>query len=104
AALVVYNPLSTEREDVVEAEISLPGKGPVENIKVTGPDGKAVVAQVLERQAESTRIAFLAHVPSMGFAVFSAEPITGPAAIQNTLRVSDHELENESYIVKLDAH
>jgi alpha-mannosidase len=102
--LVVYNPLSVEREDVVEAEI-LAGAGPFKGVKVTGPDGKQVPAQVTTVSAgKSVTVAFLARAPSVGFASYSAELVPDALNTPSALKVSDHELENESYIVKLDAH
>ena len=41
-AIIVYNPLNIEREDVVEASVSI-GSGPV---RVVGPDGREVPSQV----------------------------------------------------------
>jgi alpha-mannosidase len=43
-AVVVYNPLNIAREDVVEAKIALPAGTTA--VRVTGPDGKQVPAQV----------------------------------------------------------
>lgn len=60
-AIVVYNPLSIDREDVVEAHVQGLGGG----VLVFGPDGNAVLAQ-----REDDRILFVAKVPSMGWAVY----------------------------------
>ena len=43
-AVVVYNPLAIEREDVVEAQIGFGRKVPA--VQVFGPDGKEVPSQV----------------------------------------------------------
>lgn len=66
-AIVVYNPLNIEREDVVEADISLP-EG-TRSIQVFGPDGNEVPSQL-----NGTKVLFLAKVPSVGFAVFDVQP------------------------------
>ena len=87
-ALVVQNPLSIAREDVVEATVPIAGSGPV---TVFGPDGQPVPTQVVGKAPESqpdarglidsnryptaTRILFLAKVPANGFATFDARPV-----------------------------
>ena len=66
AAIVVYNPLNIEREDVVEATVSLP-MGPALAVRVLGPDGKEVPAQVIGAEGRATKVLFVARVPSVGF-------------------------------------
>ena len=44
-AVVVYNPLNIEREDVVEANLSFP-QGAPQAVRVFGPDGKEVPSQI----------------------------------------------------------
>src|SRR5260221_11083907 len=61
-ALVLFNPLSIERQDVVEAEIPGVGKG----VGGSGPDGAVGPAQVPGAGARGVRIAFLARLPSAG--------------------------------------
>jgi alpha-mannosidase len=65
AAIVVYNPLNIEREDVVEATVSVP----FETVRVVGPDGREVPAQ-LSKRGNETKVLFLARVPSVGYAVY----------------------------------
>lgn len=97
-AIVVYNPLSIEREDVVEAHVQGMGGG----VLVFGPDGKAVRAQ-----REGDRIVFLARVPSVGWAVYDV--VSGVETPRN--RVEDHSIrvqiqppsiENDRYRVAID--
>lgn len=64
AAIVVYNPLNIEREDVVEARLPFPGVP----VRVVGPDGREVPAQVV-----GEKLLFLARVGSVGYAVYSVE-------------------------------
>ncbi|HSY48603.1 MAG TPA: glycoside hydrolase family 38 C-terminal domain-containing protein [Thermoanaerobaculia bacterium] len=61
-AIVVYNPLSIAREDVVEARLTIPTD---EIVSVFGPDGKAVPSQ-----HDGDNVVFVAKVPSVGFAVY----------------------------------
>ncbi|MBC8108451.1 MAG: chitobiase/beta-hexosaminidase C-terminal domain-containing protein, partial [Anaerolineae bacterium] len=88
--LVVYNPLSIEREDVVEATVNVSGP-----IGVSGPDGKEVPWQSLGQR----RIAFLAKVPSVGFAVFDVRLADDKS--KSELKVTDRSLENARFRVTL---
>lgn len=100
--IVIYNPLSWEREDVVE--VSVPATGSPKGVKVTGPDGKAVAAQILSVDGGVAKVAFVAKAGSVSFTSYSVELTAEAGAAALTLKVSDHELENEAYIVKLDAN
>jgi alpha-mannosidase len=95
AAIVVYNPLNIEREDIVEATISFPGSAP-QAVRVFGPDGNEVQAQLT-----NGKVLFLAKVPPIGFAVYSVEA----AASSNSpgeLKASESSLENQRYRVMID--
>ena len=106
-AVVVYNPLNIAREDVVEAKIALPAGTTA--VRVTGPDGKQVPAQV-----EGDRILFLAKAPSVGYAVYDVQPAAQamPSTLKATVRQgggrgrpagnTPSSLENERYRVTLD--
>ena len=79
--LVVYNPLSIEREDVVEARVAWSGEPP-KAVHVLGPDGQEVPSQVVgTAPGGASTILFLARVPSVGFAVYDVRPAeAAPAA------------------------
>ena len=77
-AVVTYNPLNIEREDVVEAAVALPAG--TKFVRVTGPDGNQVPAQL-----EGGKVLFLARTPSVGYAVYDVEPAA--EAMTSTLRV-----------------
>ena len=68
-AIVVYNPLNIAREDVVEASVTFPG-GPANAVRVFGPDGVEVPAQVIGEKDGVTKLLFLAKAPSVGYAVY----------------------------------
>jgi alpha-mannosidase len=99
-ALVVFNPLSIEREDVIEARLPWKGSAPA-SLNVIGPDDKPALAQVLGLQDGVLRIAFLAKVPSMGFVVFDVQK-SDQAAESTTLHVTERLLENDRYRVTLN--
>ena len=112
AAIVVYNPLSVAREDVVEASVTFPGGAPAA-VRVTGPDGADVAAQLAAPEAaagagagaDGVKVVFLAKVPSVGFAVYDVQPAPRPApAAESPLAVTDSTLENARYRVRLDGN
>ncbi len=78
--IVVYNPLSIARQDVVEATVTLPadaGSG----LTVFGPDGRAVPTQITSRNGDQATLLFLANAPSVGYAVYEARPGADAAAV-----------------------
>jgi alpha-mannosidase len=98
-AIVVYNPLSIDREDVVEAHVqALNGA-----VVVHGPDGKVVRAQ-----REGDKIVFVARVPPVGWAVYDVSfgletprnRVKDPAAIRAETRPA--MIENDRYRVTVD--
>ncbi len=98
-AIIVYNPLNVQREDVVEADLSVPSKA----VRVYGPDGKEVPAQRENESNGAAKVLFLAAVPSVGFGVYDVQPADSPG-VASELKVSESSLENARYNVKLDRH
>ncbi|MBE3131912.1 MAG: alpha-mannosidase, partial [Acidobacteria bacterium] len=96
-AVVVYNPLNIAREDVVEAAVTFAGGTP-KAVRVTGPDGKDVPAQV----TAAGKVLFLARVPSIGYAVYDVQAAETAAA--STLEVTESSLENARYRVALNVY
>ncbi len=95
-ALVVFNSLSWERSEVVEAEVNIPHNWPAQGLIVTDADGNEVPFQVLEvgsggsfyqewhdipqwSGTHKRRIAFLAEgVPSVGYKTFYVKALDHP--------------------------
>ena len=102
AAIVVYNPLDVEREDVVEATVSF-AAGTPPAVRVFGPDNKEVPAQLVGPASAGAKVLFLAKVPSVGFAVYDVRAAAAPASAA-TLKVTQSSLENARYRVQLDAN
>ena len=100
--LVVLNPLSIDREDVVEATLTVPAGAPA-NLRVFGPDGKEVPSQTTARNGESRTVVFTARVPSLGFSVYDVRPTNGGCTIPTGLKVSTGAIENGRYRVTLNA-
>lgn len=99
--LVVFNPLSRERRDLVEASLSYSGELP-KAVRVFAPDGSEVPAQSRGRSEGELRIVFLAEVPAIGFQVYDVRPASRSAPAADTLTVSEHHLENHRYRVEID--
>jgi alpha-mannosidase len=95
--LVVFNPLNIDREDLVEASVKFQGGMP-KAVRVTGPNGKDVPAQV-----SNGKVIFVAKAPSVGFAVYDVQEDAGAAGVSATLQVSENSLENQYFRVKLNA-
>jgi alpha-mannosidase len=96
-AIVVYNPLNIEREDVVEASVPFSAKA----VRVVGPDGREVPAQVIGEEDGATKLLFVAKAPSVGYAVYDVQQ--GRAVTSSELKVSNSSLENRRYRVDLNA-
>ncbi len=94
AALAVYNSLNISREDVVEATVALPAG--TKAVRVTGPDGREVPAQI----EGAAKVVFVAKAPAAGYAVYDVQPaaMPGPSA----LKVTASSLENARYRVAID--
>ena len=68
--VVVYNPLSFQRTDIVEARLTMPAQP--EGLRVFDKDGKEVLSQISSYDDTTGEVVFLfaATVPSLGYAVY----------------------------------
>lgn len=100
-SLVVYNPLSIAREDVVEATLSNPFN---QSLRILGPDGKEVPSQVLSTEKGLVKVLFLAKAPSTGFAVYHAVPGASSVAgkFKATLKASGNQIESPKFRVTIN--
>lgn len=103
AAVVVYNPLSLDREDLVDAWVRFADVAP-EHVRVLAPDGEETPSQIIETRDADVRVVFLAKAPSVGFSVYRVCPDKVGFSGENTLRASETGLENDRYRVVIDAH
>jgi alpha-mannosidase len=95
-AIVVYNPLNVEREDVVETRMTIGGHYPAAPVDVIGPDGRKVPSQVVDG-----KLSFLAKAPAVGYAVYNVLS-PGSSVGSSTLKVSPTSLENHRYRIALN--
>jgi len=102
-AVVVYNPLAVEREDVVEATLAAEPKNKLGAVRVTGPDGREVPSQLVSAGHGEVKVLFLARVQSVGFAVYDVQAAESAGDADIGLSVSGTGLENQRYRVNLNA-
>lgn len=101
-SLLVFNSLSWERNDLVEAEVLASQTG---KVGITDEHGTEVPTQIIEERTEGgkrrVKLIFVAEkVPSLGYRRFHV--ITGERTGSSTdLRVTDGEIENAFFKVRI---
>jgi len=98
--IVLYNPLSVPRTDLVEAALPLELQRAAQ---VTAFDeaGKPLPTQLTRDPAGNRRVLFAATVPSVGFVVYSLREAASPP-VEEGLEVGDNYLANARYRVTLN--
>ncbi len=102
--LIVFNPLSWARTDVVEATLTFPD--PVSDVEVRDPQGRRLIAEVIARDSETNRatVRFIAEdVPPLGYKVFRVVPVARRSPVPSSLSVTGLTMENEFLRVTVDA-
>lgn len=102
--VLVFNSLSWERTEVVEAEAQFPAS--VSHIEVRGPDGKTVPAAVISRDnsIHTVKVRFLARaLPPVGCKVFHVVSVQNAHQQPSSLKVNGLAMENEFVSVKIDS-
>jgi len=101
-AIVVYNQLSIQREDIVEAYISsasLPNY-----IRVYNSLGNEVPAQILSLENGKLRFIFAADVKPLSYEVFDVRASSTPSVFTTNLSISTTNIENAVYKVTINAN
>ena len=101
--LIVFNPLSVERQDVVEARIPWNALPPT-SLLAKGTDGEELAVQILGGSENELDVAFLARVAPLSVQVFEILEGEAPASSVPDVRVTESSLENEFYRVEIDAN
>ncbi len=101
--LVVYNPLASDRQDVIEATVRFPEAAP-KAVRVVDPSGVEVPSQITSTYKKEITVLFLGRVPSAGFAVFDVQPADKPWSGQSELSVAASQIENRHYRIGIDEH
>ena len=96
--LVVYNPLSIPREDIVEGDVTFESAAPMA-VRVFAADGHEVPAQIVRTDRNTAHVVFLASVPPISFSVFDVQPAGKPGAVATGVSLRGRVLENARYRV-----
>ena len=102
--VVVFNPLSQRRKDIVTTEVLLT---PAENssfIKVLNDKGNEVLSQILNRIGNKCKIAFLADAPECGLCVYNIQQSGSPCSIISSLKASESGIANEYLEITVDGN
>jgi alpha-mannosidase len=99
--LVVFNPLSIEREDVVQATVRFSGATP-KAVRVFNEAGQEVPSQLAASLGGEADVVFLAKVPSVGLAVYHVRPADAPCDMPTGLKAAASSLENRRYRLTVD--
>ena len=102
-SVVVFNPLSVARQDIVEASVTFTDAAPAA-VRVFDLNGTEVPSQMGTPTGSTVPVTFLADVPSMGAAVYDVRPSSTPCALSTGLSVSTSQLESARYRVQLNAN
>ena len=98
-AVVVYNPVTIEREDIVTAELNY--KKLPRNIKVIDKNGATLPSQIISAEGNKLTVIFLANLPVAGLSVFDIRE-TGDEPGDSDLSVTNRTLENKYFKVTID--
>jgi alpha-mannosidase len=120
-AVVVFNPLSWERTEVVDADIFLPHDFDEWRLQITDVDGNEVPFRVLGGSQpwgliqqpydipvglpyKGARVVFLAeNVPSVGYKTFYARVLDTPYRTPGTLVTGPNSAENDDLVLTVEA-
>jgi alpha-mannosidase len=104
--LVLVNPLSVSRTDVVETSVNFGTAAPA-GVKVYDPAGNEVPAQIDSAVGQNVAIVFVASVPATSYSVYEVKPMTAANPADPSLAVSaaatGSTISNDYYTVSVNA-
>lgn len=98
--IVVFNSLSWDRKNIVQAEVSF--KSEIQGIKIQNYNDQEVPCQIIKREGNKIVVAFEATAPALGYGVYRAIPKND--SIKDTALIVDKEnctMENEYLRVEI---
>lgn len=99
--IVVQNPLSIKRTDLVEATVPLPAE--TQYVRVfDSQSGKELPAQLIGRTGNECTLIFAAEMLPLSWHVFDARPSAHPSRLNTGLSVTESRLESRRYRVDID--
>jgi alpha-mannosidase len=99
-AVVVYNPLSVPREDIVTATLRFEDGVP-RFLRVLDPQDREMPAQLGAIDGKTAEVTFLARVAPLSCTVFDVLRSLEPSTLATGLEVGPDALQNERYRVEL---
>lgn len=96
-AVIVNNPSSIKRRDVVNARVKLNHNSTF--IKVVDCDGNEVPSQIINKMGKEFELAFIAEVEPLGYRVYDIQAANKACKIPTDVKATGHTLENEKYQV-----
>ena len=97
--VVVFNPLSWNRKDIVRLELS---EGDLSYYAVYNSDGKEIPSQLINDDTYKNTILFIADdVPSYGYKVYYLKEKSNPSGSDNSIS-SGNSIENEYFKITVD--
>jgi alpha-mannosidase len=100
--IVVYNPLSIARRAVAQANVVF--NNTIQSVQVFDEQNQEVPSQVLNKNGKECQVLFLASVPPLGFKVYAVRASSQPCQMSTELRAARDKLENNRYVVIVDAN
>ncbi|MGE5788993.1 MAG: glycoside hydrolase family 38 C-terminal domain-containing protein, partial [Myxococcales bacterium] len=100
--LVVFNPISVPRTDVVEARVPDELRA-AKALTAFTANGSAIPTQLTTGDDGEQRVLFPATLPALSFAVYGLKAATPPAG-DATLKASGHQISNSRYRVTVNEH
>ncbi len=92
--ILIFNPLSIDREDIIEADITNPFDIYLKKIfQAYGPDGKAIPTQMVFDSLRGSKAIFPAKVNSIGYAVYDLRYVKESKKFETGLNVTASSLE-----------
>ena len=105
-SIIVFNPLSWSRTDLVEVEAEIPRDW--KSFTLVDPEGKVIPYQILEAREENNslhvKFLFIAEdVPSIGYKTYTMLPggDNTSISVQNPIKVTKEILENEYFRIEV---
>jgi alpha-mannosidase len=100
-AIVVYNPVAKDREDICTAEMEFPDMPA--HIRIFDSGGREVPTQLIARYGKKVKFIFIARIPSLGVAVYDLRESSLPSKIKAlSLSIEPNTIENEYYKLTLN--
>ncbi|MBC7451360.1 MAG: RICIN domain-containing protein, partial [Cytophagales bacterium] len=100
-SIVVYNPLSIAREDIVEASIAASTKPTF--VRVYDKAGTEIPAQITSFKGGQVTFIFAATVQSLGYEVYDARPSSTGVTFSDNLSISTTSVESSVYKITINA-